>query len=187
MDYEGPFKSVGKRIFQAIRRKGDKHPKTYALFNGEKILIWDPMQIDNSGNLSTVSINYSYDGEKAAILTQKSGAEVNTVYFIETRTGKQLHHPLTNIGSFQWTKDQNHAYVTLCSEEDIQKQLPLKTYLLKIGEPIEKAKFLGTTNDAKEYYSIFDNRYSDVSFSSIGDFFSNSLWIRTTGSLKRGG
>lgn len=186
MDYEGPFKSVGKRTFQTIRRKGDKHPKTYALLNGKKVLIWDPMQIDNSGNLSTVSINYSYDGEKAAILTQKSGGEVNTVYFIETRTGKQLHNPLINIGGFQWTKDQNHAYVTLRSEVDIQKQLPLKTYLLKIGEPIEKAIFLGTTSDAKENYSISDNRYSDVSFSSIGDFYSNSLRIRTTGSLEEG-
>ncbi|HIC8809307.1 prolyl oligopeptidase family serine peptidase [Elizabethkingia anophelis] len=184
MDYEGPFKNVGKRTFQIIQRKGDKHYKIYTVLNGKKILIWDPILIDHTGNLSTTNINYSYDGERAAISTQKSGAEVSTIYFINTRTGKQLYTPLTNIYSFQWTKDQNHAYVTVRSEEDIQKQLPLKTYLLKIGDPIEKAIFLGTTGDAKESYNIFDSRYSDVSFSTIGDFYSNSLWIHTTGNLK---
>ncbi|MFP3802177.1 hypothetical protein, partial [Paraburkholderia sp. SIMBA_027] len=83
MGYEGPLKSIGKRTFQTIQRKGDKHSKTYTILNGEKILIWDPMQIDNSGNISTVGISYSYDGERAAVSTQKSGAEVKTVYFIE--------------------------------------------------------------------------------------------------------
>lgn len=186
MDYEGPLKTVGKRVFQTIKLKGAKQAKTYTILNGKKILIWDPVQLDTAGKVSTMRINYTYDGERAAVITQKSGAEVNTIYFIETRSGKQLHTPLTNIYGFGWTKDQKHAYLTLRSQEDIAKQAPLKTYLLKIGDPIEKAIFLGTTKDAKNSFSIYDNRYSDVSFSSEGDFYSNSLRIRPTGSLKEG-
>ncbi|MNK76936.1 Prolyl endopeptidase [compost metagenome] len=186
MDYEGPLNNVGTRIFQTIKRKGDKHAKTYTILNGKKQLIWDPLQIDSGGGVSTSGINYTYDGERAAVLTQKNGAEVNMVYFIETRTGKFLHSPLENVFSFHWAKDQLHAYITLRSQQEIKKQMPLKTYWLKVGDPIEKAILLGTTKDAKNSYSIYDSRYSDVTFSSEGDFLSNSVRIRPTGSLNKG-
>ena len=186
MDYEGPLNAIGKRIFQTVKLKGDKQYKIYTYLNGKKILIWDPVQLDTTGNVSTTSTKYSYDGERAAILTQKSGAEVNTVYFIDTRTGKQIHDPLTNIFGYDWTKDQQHAYVTIRSQADVDKQVPLKTYLLKVGDPIEKAIFVGTTADAKNSFFIYDNRYGDVTFSGEGDFYSNDLKIRPTGSLTDG-
>lgn len=186
MDYEGPLNVVGKRVFQNVKLKGDKQYKIYTYINGKKILIWDPVQLDTSGNVSTTSTRYTYDGERAAILTQKSGAEVNTVYFIDTRTGKQIHDPLTNIFNFDWTKDQQHAYITIRSQADVDKQVPLKTYLLKIGDPVEKAVFAGTTADAKNSFFIYDNRYSDVTFSGEGDFYSNDVKIRPTGSLTDG-
>ncbi len=186
MDYEGPLDAVGKRIFQNVKLKGDKQYKIYTYINGKKILIWDPVQLDTAGNVSTTSTQYTYDGERAAILTQKSGAEVNTVYFIDTRTGKQIHDPLTNIFGFDWTKDQQHAYITIRSQADVDKQVPLKTYLLKVGDPIEKAVFVGTTADAKNSFFIYDNRYGDVTFSGEGDFYSNDIKIRPTGSLTDG-
>ncbi|RFZ83176.1 S9 family peptidase [Mucilaginibacter terrenus] len=186
MDYEGPLNNVGKRVFQTVKLKGDKQSKTYTILNGKKILIWDPVQLDSTGKTSTTGINYTYDGERAAVNAQKSGAEVNTVYFIDTRTGKQLLPPLHNIFGFQWTRDQQHAYITLRSQEDVDKQNPLKTYLLKVGDPVEKAVFIGTVADAKNSYYIYDNRYSDVTFSGESDFYSNTLKIRPTGSAKEG-
>jgi len=186
MDYEGPLNVVGKRVFQNVKLKGDKQYKIYTYINGKKILIWDPVQLDTAGNVSTTSAQYTYDGERAAILTQKSGAEVNTVYFIDTRTGKQIHDPLSNIFDFSWTKDQQHAYITIRSQADVDKQVPLKTYLVKVGDPIEKAVFVGTTADAKNSFFIYDNRYSDVTFSGEGDFYSNDVKIRPTGSLTDG-
>lgn len=186
MDYEGPLKNVGKRVFQTVKKKGDKQYKIYTIIDGQKILIWDPVQLDSAGKISTSDASYTYDGERAAISAQKSGAEVNTVYFIDTRTGKQIHAPLTNISGFDWAKDQQHAYVTLRSQEDVDKQRPLKTYYIKVGDPIEKAIFVGTTADAKNSFFIYDNRYSDVTFSGEGDFYSNSLKMRPTGSLKDG-
>ncbi|OJW12592.1 prolyl oligopeptidase family serine peptidase [Mucilaginibacter sp. 44-25] len=186
MDYEGPLNNVGKRVFQTVKKKGDKQYKTYTIIDGKKILIWDPVALDPDGKISTSGIAYTYDGERAAISAQKSGAEVNTVYFIDTRTGKQTHEPLTGTSGFQWCKDQQHAYVTLRTQEDVDKQRPLKTYYIKVGDPIEKATFVGTTADAKNSFFIYDNRYSDVTFSGEGDFYSNSVKMRPTGSLKDG-
>lgn len=186
MDYEGPLSKEGKRVFQNIRKKGDKQMSLWTLLNGKKVKIWDPVVLDTSGKTSTTSVQYTYDGERAAVSVQKSGAEISTTYIIDTRTGKILHKPLENIFGFQWTRDQQHAYFTLRGQKEIDEQLPLKTYLWKVGDPVEKAEFIGTTTDAKNSFYIYDNRYSDVSFYGESDFNSNSCRILTTGGKAEG-
>ncbi len=187
LDYEGPLNKQGKRVFQNVKRKGDKQNKLYTIIDGKKILVWDPVKLDTSGNTSTSNVDYSYDGERAAVSVQKSGAEITTTYIIDTKTGKTLYPPLQNtFGGYQWTKDQQHAYFTIRTQEDVDKQRPLKSYWWKLGDPIEKAVFIGTTTDAKNGYYIYDNRYSDVTFSGENDFYSNSCWIRPTGSMEKG-
>ena len=49
LDYEGPIFKVGKRLFQSVKRKGDKQSNLYTILNEEKILIWDPVALDTSG------------------------------------------------------------------------------------------------------------------------------------------
>ncbi len=186
LDFEGPLSKQGKRIFQNIKRKGDKQNKVYTILEGKKILIWDPVKLDSTGKTSTQGFSYTYDGERAAVSVQKSGAEITTTYIIETRTGKILHGPYENMSGFQWTKDQQHAYFTIRSKELIDKQLPLKSYHWKVGDPIEKANFIGTTSDAKNSYYVYDNRYSDVSFYGESDFYANTCYIRPTGSFETG-
>jgi prolyl oligopeptidase len=181
MDYEGPLNKEGKRVFQTIKKKGDKQYSIYTIINGKKILIWDPVKLDTTGKTSTSGTQYSYDGERAAVSVQKSGAEITTTYIIDTRNGKILHKPLENTFGFQWTKDQQHGYFTIRSQEDVDKQLPLKTYHWKIGDPAEKARMIGTTTDAKNSYYIYDNRYSDVTFYGEGDFYSNKCFMKKTG------
>lgn len=187
LDYEGPLNKVGKRTFQNVKRKGDKQNKLYTLLNGKKTLIWDPVKLDTSGKTSTSGVEYSYDGERAAISVQKSGAEITTTYFIDTRTGKSIYPPVQNtFGGLSFTRDQQHAYFTIRTQEDVDKQRPLKTYWWKLGDPVEKAVLVGTTTDAKNTFYIYDNRYSDVSFSGESDFYSNSCWMRPTGSTDKG-
>lgn len=186
MDYEGPLQKEGKRVFQTIKRKGDKQSSLYTLLNGKKKLIWDPVKLDTSGKTATTSVNYTYDGERAAISVQKSGAEISTTYIIETRTGKILYPPLENTFGYQWTRDQEHAYFTIRSQEDINAQLPLKTYYWKVGEPASSAKFIGTTTDAKDSWFIYDNRYSDVTFFGQSDFYANTCFMRKAGTLEEG-
>lgn len=78
------------------------------------------------------------------------------------------------------------AYVTFRNQEDVDKQNPLKTYLWKIGDPASNAVFMGTTTDAQNSFYIYDNRYSDVSFSGESDFWANNCYIRKTGSMDKG-
>ncbi len=181
LDYEGPLHKEGKRVFQDIKKKGDKQDKLYIIIKGEKILIWDPVKIDTSGSTSTSDVSYTYDGERAAISVQKSGAEITTTYIVDTRTGKILYPPLENTFGYQWTKDQQHAYFTIRQQKDVDKQLPLKTYLWKVGDPVKNAQFIGTTTDAKNSYYIYDNRYSDVCFYGESDFYSNKAYMKKNG------
>jgi len=186
MDFEGPLSKEGKRVFQTIKKKGDKQTSVYTILDGKKIQIWDPVKLDTSGKTSTTSVQYTYDGEQAAISVQKSGAEISTTYIINTRTGKILYPPLENIFGYQWTRDQQHAYFTIRSQKDVDQQLPLKTYLWKVGDPAEKAQFIGTTKDATNSWFIYDNRYSDVSFFGESNFNSNSCRMKKTGTAEEG-
>jgi len=186
MDYEGPLNKEGKRVFQNIRKKGEKQTSLYTILDGKKVRIWDPVKLDTSGKTSTSGVTYTYDGERAAISVQKSGAEITTTYFINTRDGKLLFPPLEYTTGMQWTKDQQHCYFTIRSQEDVDKQQPLKTYLWKVGDPIEKAVFIGTTSDAKNSFFIYDNRYSDVTFYGESDFYSNTCRMQTTGKSGEG-
>ena len=63
-------------------------------------------------------------------------------------------------------------------------QRPLKTYRWKAGDPIIKAQFIGTIFDVQNNYFIYDNRYGDVTFFGEGDFYSNKVYIRKTGTNK---
>ena len=186
MDYEGPLNKEGKRVFQTIKKKGDKQYSIYTILNGKKVLIWDPVKLDTTGKTSTAGVQYTYDGERAAVSVQKSGAEITTTYIISTRDGKILYPAMANTTSFQWTKDQQHGYFTIRSQENVDKQLPLKTYLWKVGDPAEKAQFIGTTTDAKNSWYIYDNRYSDVTFYGEGDFDANNCYMKKTGSTGEG-
>ncbi|MEI7897920.1 MAG: prolyl oligopeptidase family serine peptidase [bacterium] len=186
MDYEGPLSKEGKRVFQTIKKKGDKQSSVYTILDGKKVQIWDPVKLDTSGKTSTTSVQYTYDGERAAVSVQKSGAEISTTYIIDTRSGKILYPALENTFGYQWTKDQQHAYFTIRSQADVDKQLPLKTYLWKVGDPVDKAQFIGTTNDAKDSWYIYDNRYSTVTFYGESNFNSNACKMRTTGTNDEG-
>ncbi len=186
LDYEGPISRHGKREFQSVKRKGDKQSKLYTIINGEKKLIWDPLDLDASGSTSTNGIEYTYDGERAAITVQTGGDEIGVTYIIDTRTGKKLYQPIKNTAGFSWSKDQQHAYITFRSKKDVAEQTPLKTYYWKVGDKVDKMEFVGTTTDAKNSYFVYDNRYGSVSFYGEGDFYSNNCFIRPTGTFAKG-
>ena len=88
-------------------------------------MFWDPVQLDTSGKTATTRLAYTYDGELAAVLAQQSGSEINTSYFIDTKTGNQVYSPVPDIFDFQFTKDQKHAYVSIRTKEDVVQQKPL--------------------------------------------------------------
>jgi prolyl oligopeptidase len=187
LDYEGPITTIGNRKFQVIKRKGDKQNKTYTILeNGKKFLIFDPITYDTSGKTSLAASNYNYDGSICAFSIQKSGSEINNVYFIDTKTGKEFYASMEGVWNFSWAKDQQHGYITLRNKELINQQSPLPTYLTKLGDDRKNDVFLGAPKDAKNSFYIYDNRYSDVTFFGESDFYSNTLRIKKTGSADTG-
>ena len=71
-------------------------------------------------------------GEKVAIGVQSKGAEIQTFYIIDTKTGKILGDPIEGLRGFAWTDDEKHAYVWVQTKEMIDNQQPYKIYRHKL-------------------------------------------------------
>lgn len=131
-DYRSaPFFKAGREFFWA-RKRGEQQNKLYTVLKGKEKLIFDPMAFDSSGKSSPVGPVLTDDASRAAIGLQYKGNEIYTYRIIDTKSGKVLGEPIENIYSFNWTKDEKAAYITLRSKEIIEKQVPLPTYLHKI-------------------------------------------------------
>ncbi len=184
-DYQSaPFFKNG-RVFFWAKKKGEQQNKLYTVINGKEKLIFDPMEFDKSGKSAPTFPALTEDASHAAIGLQSQGNEIYTYRIIDTKTGKVLSKPLENIDKWNWCKDERYAYITIRSREHIEKQLPLPTYLHKIsdGNDFSKDVFLGAPKDAKDFFSIWDDDESDITFISEGDFYSNCLKIRKQGTL----
>ena len=165
-----------------MKKKGEQQYKLYTRLDGKDKLIFDPTSIDESGLSAISGVQFTKEGDRAAVGMQNKGAEISTYRIIDTKTGKILGSPIEGLRGFTWTKDEKHAYITVGTKEMLEKQIPLKTYLHKIGSDRKKDKFLFAPADAKNFMYTYDARYSDVSFISEGDFYSNTLRIKKTGS-----
>ena len=107
----------GKREFFYIKKKGDAQSKLYTIIDKKEIMIFDPLKFDESGKSAITGIAMTRDGNKAAIGMQFQGNEISTYRRIDTKSGKILGEPITNLSSFNWTFDEKHAYITLRSKE----------------------------------------------------------------------
>jgi prolyl oligopeptidase len=176
-DVRGPIRPVGQRQFFTMKKKGEKQSKLYTVIKGKEVMIFDPVRLDPEGKASISSISYTRDGEKAAVLVQFSGKEINTAYIIETRKGKEVSKPIAGLRGFSWCRDENYVYITVGTKEMLEQQIPLQTYQHKLGDDRKNDQFLIAPKDAKNMASYWDARYSEVTFISEGDFYSNTLQI----------
>ena len=181
-DIEGPISLVADRQFFTIKKKGELQPKLYTRIGKKDLLLFDPVMIDPTGKSSMSGFAYTEDASKLAIGVQNKGNEISTYYIIDTKTAKQIGKTIEGLSGFTWTKDAKHAYITTRTKEMIEKQIPLKTYLHTLGTDRATDQFLFAPNDAKRSMYIYDARYSDVTFISDGDFYSNALKIKKIGS-----
>lgn len=182
-DYRSAPFYVGNREFFWARKKGEQQNKLYTVINKKEKLIFDPMQIDPSGKSAVTQTAFTRKGDKVAIGLQFKGNEISDFRIIDTETGKQIGKTIEGLNSFNWTKDEKHAYITVRTAEMIKSQIPLRTYLHKIGSDRKNDIFLIAPKDAKDFVSIWDPRYGDVTFISEGDFFTNTLRIRKVGTM----
>lgn len=177
-DYvSAPFFKAKREFFYA-RRKGEQQSKLFTRLDGREKLIFDPMKIDSTGKTAISSFVLNKDASKAAIGVQTRGNEIIRYYFVDTKTGKEIAPPLDNVYSLSWCRNEKFAYVTYRSAEDIKNQVPLKTFLHRIGEEPTRDKFLFAPKDAKDFASTWDDEDTDLTFISEGDFYSNTLKIQ---------
>ena len=182
-DITGPIFLAGERQFFYVKKKGEQQYKLYTRLGDEDVLVFDPMRIDESGMSAISGVNFTKDGDKVAVGVQYKGAEINTYRIVDTKTGEIMGDTISGLRGFTWTKDEEHAYITVRTKEMIDKQIPLKTYKHKIGTDRSKDQFLFAPEDAKNFISTWDTRESDISFISEGDFYSNTLKMRPVGTL----
>ena len=182
-DIISPIQLVADRQFYTIRKKGDKQSKLYTRIDGKDILLFDPEKLDPSGKSSMTGSDYTQKAERVAVGVQSKGAEISTYYIIDTRTGEVLGDPIEGLRNFSWTKDEQHAYLWVRTQEMIDQQKPVEVRLHKIGSPRSEDVTLLVPADAKNIASVFDTRYSDLTFYSEGDFYaSHSLRMKQIGS-----
>src|SRR5690606_19703250 len=109
-------------------------------------------------------------------------AEIQTYYIIDTKTGKQIGDAIEGLRGFSWTDDEKHAYIWIRTQEMIDQQKPIEIWLHKLGTDRSEDEFILAPSDAKLTASVYDSRYSDVSFYSEGDFYAtHSLRMKKTG------
>ena len=180
-DYRGaPFFKADREFFYA-KNKGDQQSKIYTKIKDKEILIFDPLKIDPSGKTSIAGFHLTRDGNKAAVGVQFRGDEIDEYRIIDTRNGKVLGETIKNLSDFEWTHDEKHAYVTIRTKDMIKNQIPLKTFLHKIGDDQANDKFLLAPEDAKEDAGIWDTEEGGLTFMTVGDFYSNTLKVKKTG------
>lgn len=182
-DITGPIFLRGERQFFYVKKKGEQQYKLYTRLKGKDVLIFDPTAIDPTGFSAISGVDYTKEGDKVAVGLQYKGAEISTYRIVDTKTGTILGDPIEGLRGFTWTKDEKSAYITVGTKEMIEKQIPVKTYLHKIGTARDKDQFLFAPKDAKNFMYTYDSQESDVSFISEGDFYSNTLKMRKVGTL----
>ncbi len=180
-DQISPMQLRANRQFFTIKKKGEAQAKLYTKLEGKNVLIFDPLEIDPSGKSSMSDRSYTRKAEKVAIGVQFKGAEIQTYYIIDTKTGQQIGEPIEGLRGFSWTADEKHAYISVRTQEMIDQQIPVKTYLHQLGTARELDQFVIAPKDAKDFAWIYDSRRSDLTFSSQGDFYAtHTLKVKKT-------
>ena len=181
-DYRGAPFFVGDRQFFYARKKGEQQNKLFTIIDGKEIMIFDPEKIDPTGKSAVTGADFTEKGDRVAIGMQFQGNEISDYRIIDTKTGKILGDVIEDLGGFSWTKDEKHTYITVRTQEMIDNQVPLRTYLHKIGDDRKNDKFIIAPADAKNFASVWDTDEGNGTFYMEGDFYSNSLKMKRTGS-----
>lgn len=174
---------IKEREFFFSKKKGEQHNTLYTVIDGKEIKIFNPIDIDASGNTSWGGYTFTENGDKAAIGVQFKGNEINEYRIIDTKTGKVISEPIGGLRDFDFAKDENYAYITTRTKEMIDKQEPLRTYLHKIGTDTKNDKFIVAPDDAKDFASAYDTDEGGYSFITKGDFYSITIMIKKTGDM----
>lgn len=175
--------SLPRESFSGLE-KGEQHNTLFTIIDGEEIRLFSPIDLDDSGNTSLAGLDYTEDGNIAAIGTQFKGDEIRTYRLMNTKTGELFGDDITGLRSFSFAKDEDYAYITVRTREMIDNQKPIEVYKHKIGTKRSYDVLLDTPDDSKDIASVWDSEHGGLTFFSKGDFYSNTLRVRKQDSNK---
>jgi len=170
------------REFFTRKVKGEAQAKLYTRIDGKEVLLFDPIKLDPSGKSSLSGRSASRDASILAVGVQRAGDELPTQFFINSRTGEQVYAPLPQVWGVSWTKDNTVAYVQPRTQEQVSKQLPLYTQLVKLTQPIKDQPVVHKFTDAKQWGGVADFEYAPYTLYTTGEGKSAQYSIKKTGS-----
>lgn len=179
-----PFFVYDKEFFYKRAKNESQSTLMIREKNGTERVLFNPLSLDPSGKTAISFKEFTIKADRVCIGTQTKGSEINIARIIDVQSGSQIGEEYHNINGWDWAADEDYAYISIRSKEIVAKQEPIKTYKLKVGEPLEKAQFLIAPNDAKDIAYVYDlkDRASKDNFTIFtkGDFLSNTMHIRNT-------
>lgn len=172
------------REFFTRKMKGEAQARLYTRIDGNEVLLFDPVKLDPSGKSSMAGRSYSRDASIVAVGVQRAGDELPTQFFINSKTGEQVYAPLPQVWDVSWTKDNTVAYVQPRTQEQVSKQLPLFTQLVKLTQPIKDQPVVQRFTDAKQWGGVADFEYAPYTRYSVGEGKRQQFAIAKTGSTE---
>ncbi len=170
------------REFFTRKVKGEAQAKLYTRLDGKEVLLFDPVKLDPSGKSSMQGRSQSRDASILAVGVQVAGDELPTQYFIDSKTGATVFPPIKEAWGVSWTRDNTVAYVQPRTQEQVSKQLPLYTQLVKLTQPIKDQPVVHKFNDAKQWGGVGDYEYAPYTLYTLGEGKSAQYSIAKSGS-----
>lgn len=177
-----PFYVKSHEFFYS-KKKGEQHNTLYTIIDGKEVKLFNPIDLDKTGNTSWGGVSFNENGDKVAIGTQFKGNEINDYVVYSTTDGKPLTKAITGLSDFDFAKNEEYAYITKRTKEMIDNQEPLRTYLHKIGTDPKNDKFIIAPADAKDVAAAYDSDEGGYSFIQFGDFYSVTIKMKKTGDM----
>jgi prolyl oligopeptidase len=173
---------ISDKQFVSRKAKGDKHATLYRIMDEDTVKIFSPTDIDSTGVTSWFDAAYNSDGSVVAVATQYKGNEIATYRFFDTETLEEIYKPIGDLRSLVFSEDGKNAYVTRRSQQMIDNQDPLPTYLHRLGTDTSKDKSIITAPSAKHFAQVYDDPNGPFTYTIYGDFYSDTVHIKPLGS-----
>ena len=150
--------------------------------DGRDVLLFDPVAFDPSGKTTIGAVTPSPDGTLVAVGTYLKGSEILEFRILDSRTGAQQGAPIVGVWGISWARDQRHVYISPRTAEGDAKQEPRRCFRHRLGSDRRDDELLMALTDPQRFCSVYEPEDTDLVVFEDGDFWSNRIRIRRSGS-----
>src|SRR6185437_10616654 len=147
-----------------------------------EVLLFDPVALDPSGKTKIGDVVPNRDATRLAVGVYAQGTERKDYRIVDSTTGAPIGPVITSLDSFAWARDERFAFITPRTAESDAKQMPMRCLRHRLGGDRKDDELLLAVRDAKDYCAVYEPEDTDVTVFETGDFQSNTIRMRRTGS-----